>query len=227
MPETDYRQFRLNRLNSPEFRHIKLLLFWPVFGVLFLVLERFSANVRYHPVHCALDDMIPFCEWFLLPYLFWFVYLVGSLVYTFFFDVPAFRRMMLFIIFTYTVTVIIYMVYPTCQNLRPPSFERDNLLTRIVSAFYHFDTNTNVCPSIHVIGSLASMFALWDTKRFSSTAMRALNLFTALMICISTVFMKQHSVIDVIAALPLCAAGFLLFFRPTAPRRRTSERINV
>ena len=227
MPETDYRQFRLNRLNSPEFRHIKLLLFWPVFGVLFLVLERSSANVRYHPVHCALDDMIPFCEWFLLPYLFWFVYLVGSLVYTFFFDVPAFRRMMLFIIFTYTVTVIIYMVYPTCQNLRPPSFERDNLLTRIVSAFYHFDTNTNVCPSIHVIGSLASMFALWDTKRFSSTAMRALNLFTALMICISTVFMKQHSVIDVIAALPLCAVGFLLFFRPTAPRRRASERINV
>ena len=227
MPETDYRQFRLNRLNSPEFRHIKLLLFWPVFGVLFLVLERSSANVRYHPVHCAFDDMIPFCEWFLLPYLFWFVYLVGALVYTFFFDVPAFRRMMLFIIFTYTVTVIIYMVYPTCQNLRPPSFERDNLLTRIVSAFYHFDTNTNVCPSIHVIGSLASMFALWDTKRFSSTAMRALNLFTALMICISTVFMKQHSVIDVIAALPLCAAGFLLFFRPTAPRRRASERINV
>ncbi|MFR0799191.1 MAG: hypothetical protein ACLSHJ_10985 [Oscillospiraceae bacterium] len=37
----DYRQFRLRKLNTPEFSHIKLLLFWPVFGLAFLALERF------------------------------------------------------------------------------------------------------------------------------------------------------------------------------------------
>ena len=26
----DYRQFRLRKLNTPEFSHIKLLLFWPI-----------------------------------------------------------------------------------------------------------------------------------------------------------------------------------------------------
>ena len=90
----DYRQFRLRKLNTPEFSHIKLLLFWPVFGLVFLALERFRPHAAYHVMHCALDDAIPFSEWALIPYLLWFVYLIGALAYTFFQDVPAFRRMM-------------------------------------------------------------------------------------------------------------------------------------
>ncbi len=219
MPETDYRRFRLNKLNSPEFCHLWLLLFWPAFGAFFTLLERFSPPNRFHPIHCALDDAIPFCEWFLIPYLFWFVYLSGTLAYTLFFDVAAFRRMMRFIIFTYTVTVVIYMIYPSCQELRPAAFERDNLLTRLTSAFYRFDTNTNVCPSLHVVGSFAAMFTLWGAKRFDTPLLRAVNLFVALTICASTVFMKQHSCIDVAAALPLCAVGYALFFRRAAMRR--------
>lgn len=80
----DYRQFRLRKLNTPEFSHIKLLLFWPVFGLAFLALERFRPHAAYHVMHCALDDAIPFSEWALIPYLLWFVYLIGALAYTFF-----------------------------------------------------------------------------------------------------------------------------------------------
>ena len=97
----DYRQFRLRKLNTPEFSHIKLLLFWPVFGLAFLALERFRPHAAYHVMHCALDDAIPFSEWALIPYLLWFVYLIGALAYAFFQDVPAFRRMMRFVIVTY------------------------------------------------------------------------------------------------------------------------------
>ena len=77
----DYRQFRLRKLNTPEFSHIKLLLFWPVFGLAFLALERFRPHAAYHVMHCALDDAIPFSEWALIPYLLWFVYLIGALAY--------------------------------------------------------------------------------------------------------------------------------------------------
>ena len=83
----DYRQFRLRKLNTPEFSHIKLLLFWPVFGLAFLALERFRPHAAYHVMHCALDDAIPFSEWALIPYLLWFVYLIGALACTFFQDV--------------------------------------------------------------------------------------------------------------------------------------------
>ena len=95
----DYRNFRLSKINTDEFRHVKLLIFWPLFGMMFSFVERFYNVSSYYVMHCAFDDAIPFCEWFLIPYLFWFVYLIGTLVYTFFFDVPAFKKMMHFIIF--------------------------------------------------------------------------------------------------------------------------------
>ena len=166
----DYRQFRLRKLNTPEFSHIKLLLFWPVFGLAFLALERFRPHAAYHVMHCALDDAIPFSEWALIPYLLWFVYLIGALAYTFFQDVPAFRRMMRFVIVTYTAATVVYFIYPTQQLLRPEAFARDNALTRAVAWFYTFDTNTNVCPSLHVIGSAAALFALRDGPRLRKRA---------------------------------------------------------
>ena len=211
-PEVDYRQFRLRKLDTPEFSHVKLLLYWPVFGLLFLFLERLQPERNYYSVHCPLDDLIPFCEWALIPYLLWFAFLIGTLVYTFFFDIRAFRRMMRFVIVTYTVTIIIYIFFPTCQDLRPETFARDNLFTRFIAWFYLFDTNTNVCPSLHVIGSFAAMYGLWDCRRFQSRGWKTTFCIVAVSISLSTVFMKQHSILDILAALPVCALGWLLSY---------------
>ena len=221
-PSVDYRAFRFRKLCTPEFSHVWLLLFWPAFGLLFSYVERFSPAAHYFEMHCALDDLIPFNEWFLIPYLFWFVYLAGAVVYTFFFDVPGFRRMMRFVMITYTVTIIIYLLFPTCQMLRPAVFPRDNLLTRFIAHFYAFDTNTNVCPSLHVIGSFAALFAFRYAPVFSARKWRIASAIAAFLICISTVFMKQHSVLDVLAALPLCAIGYYFAYRK-APKRAKSK----
>lgn len=222
-PSVDYRQFRLRKLNTPEFSHVWLLLFWPVFGLLFSYVERFYPVAHYFEMHCALDDLIPFNEWFLIPYLFWFVYLIGAVAYTFFFDVKGFRRMMHFVMITYTVTIVIYFLFPTYQALRPEVFPRDNLLTRFIAGFYAFDTNTNVCPSLHVIGSLAAFFAFWYAPVFSAKKWRIASAIAAFLICISTVFMKQHSVLDVLAALPLCAIAYYFAYRKPSKRARSAS----
>ena len=132
-PYVDYRKFRFSKLNTPEFSHVWLLLFWPIFGLGFSYVERFYPVTHYIEMHCALDDLIPFNEWFLIPYLFWFVYLIGAVAYTFFFDVPGFRRMMHFVMITYSATLLIYFLFPTCQMLRPEVFPRDNVLTRFIA----------------------------------------------------------------------------------------------
>ena len=202
--EMDLRQFRFSRLNDPEFRHLKLLLYWPLFGLAFLILERFSPVTEYHPVFCALDAYIPFLEIFLLPYLFWFVYLVGIHVYTAIYDRTAFRYLMRFIIISYTLTTVIYILYPTCQQLRPDTFLRDNALTRFIAWFYTFDTHTNVCPSLHVIGSVAVACTAWNAKGLKTAGWRIAFWAAAVLISISTVFMRQHSVVDVLTAIPVC-----------------------
>ena len=216
----DYRSFRLSKLNAPEFRHLKLLLYWPVFGCLFLFVERLSPITRYFPIYCTLDDLIPFCEFFLLPYLFWFIYLVGMHIYTLLYDIAAFQRMMKFIIISYSVTMLIYFIFPTCQELRPSEFVRDNLFTRFLFYFYQFDTNTNVCPSIHVIGTAAVWCTSRTIQRFQTPAWRFAFGTAAFLICISTVFLKQHSIVDILAAIPICLIAYHFSFGRNEYARR-------
>lgn len=217
---TDYRELRWGNLNTPRFRHLKLLLYWPVYGLLFLLAERGGLITQYTPVYCPLDDAIPFCEYFVIPYLLWFAFLVFIHLYTLFFDVAAFKKLMWFIIVTYSITIAVYFLFPTCQELRPAAFERDNIFTRFLTGFYQFDTNTNVCPSIHVIGSVAVMLAAWDSKGLQTPGWKAAFGVTAFLISISTVFLKQHSILDVFAAVPVCVVGYLLAYRPwRAPKQ--------
>ncbi|MBP3673222.1 MAG: phosphatase PAP2 family protein [Oscillospiraceae bacterium] len=208
----DYRKLRPNNITSPEFRHVFLLLFWIAFGACFGAVEQLIPRAVWHTVWCPLDDRIPFCEWFFIPYMFWFVFLVGMHLYLLLFDIPAFKKFMYFIMITYTTTMIIYFIYPTCQELRPTQFPRDNFLTRFAAGFYQFDTNTNVCPSLHCVGSMAVAFAAWDTERFRKPVWRVAFMGTALLISVSTVFVKQHSVLDVLWAWLLCAAAYVIVY---------------
>ncbi len=219
----DYRKFRLSKLNTPEFEHVKLLLFWPLFGIVFALLEK-AINVTYNPVYCALDDKIPFCEYFVIPYYFWFIFLVGIQVYSFFFDIPAFKNYIKYTIITYTITIAIYIIYPTSQELRPLSFERQNIFTYIVSLLYGYDTNTNVCPSIHVIGSMAVYFSARKSKLFSSLAWRIAFCITAIIISISTVFLKQHSVLDVFYAMIVCVVAYPFVYVPQRFKKTIKEK---
>ena len=211
-PVVDYRKLRFHNLNSDSFKHLKLLSYWPVFGLFFLFVERFYAVDSYTVMYSPLDDLIPFCEWFVIPYLFWFVYLVGMHLYTLFYDIGAFRKMLYFIMITYSVTMVIYLIWPTCQELRPIECERNNFLTRFMSGSYQFDTNTNVCPSIHVIGSLAVLFTSYHCKGTQSIGWKIAFTVAGVLICASTVFLKQHSIIDVVAALPICAVAYWICF---------------
>ena len=203
----NYKNLRPWNLNSPEYRHLLLLIYWPVYGLTFWLLERWL-TLTYHPVEVAFDAKVPFCEFFVFPYYFWFVFLFGIHVYTGLYDIPAFKKLMYFIMITYTVTTVIYIVYPTCQNLRPTEFARDNFCVDIVKALYNFDTNTNVCPSLHVIGSFAVLFTTWNCKKLRSFKFQAVLVPLTVLISISTVFLKQHSIVDIYAALALCAVAY-------------------
>ncbi len=211
--DVNYRNFRFNKLNTPEFRHIYLLLFWPIYGLVFFYLERIRPVEAYHVMYCSLDNHIPFCEWFVFPYLLWFLFFGGMVVFTFFADVKAFKRMMKFIIITHAISIFIFFVFPSCQELRPTVFPRDNLLTRFMAGFYEFDTSTNVCPSLHVVGSVAALFAGWDSKRFSTRGWKITFAVITFFISISTVFLKQHSVLDILVAIPICVLGYWLVYR--------------
>lgn len=219
----DYRGLRLNNLNSPQYRHVWWVLFWPAFGLVFQTMEKVWVDRDWHVVYHPLDDVIPFCELFVLPYVWWFLFLGGMVAFTLFFDRDAFVGLMKFITITYGVTLLIYIVFPTAQQLRPTTFERDNLLTRFMSDFYAFDTNTNVCPSMHVSGAVAVLVSSWNSKYFRTLPWQIYFTVTTILICLSTVFLKQHSVLDIPPSLILCLVAYPIAF-PRAVFRKGTQK---
>lgn len=208
----EYRDFRLQNINSEKYRHVWLLLFWPVYILRYVLIENLNPAQTYTVIHCALDDKIPFCEGFLIFYGIWYCMIFGMHLYTMFFDVRAFKRYTKFLIIAFSISTAIFLIFPSCQMLRPTEFPRNNLLTELMKLIYAMDTSTNVCPSEHVIGAVGVLLAALHTQRLRSPWKISLIAVLALLVSISTVFLKQHSVLDVLAALPVCAvAGWLTY----------------
>lgn len=69
-------------------------------------------------------------------------------------------------------------------------------------------------PSLHVVGSMAVMFAAWHSKKFSTRGWRIAFGIMAFVISVSTVFLRQHSVLDLLAAVPICLiAAYIVYGR--------------
>ena len=211
-PVVDYKSFRLSRVNEPAYAHIKLLLGWVVYFALYFLTENLIPAEACHVVHCSLDDRIPFNEYFVLFYISWFALIVFSLLYFFLYDIQSFRDLSVFIMITQAVAMAVYIAWPSIQMLRPASFERRNLCTWILGFLYSFDTPTGVCPSLHVAYSLG-IGSVWLKRKEASPLWKAVLVVWLTLICLSVMFVKQHSALDVFTALPLGALAEYLVFR--------------
>ena len=207
----DYRQFRLKRINEPQFAHVKLWLTWLLYFALYFLTENLIPAEKCHVMHCFLDDLIPFNEYFLIFYTGWYLLVAGSLLYYFFYDVGRFRELDLYIFITQMVAMACYIFFPSRQDLRPEVFPRENLFTWVMGLIYTFDTNTGVCPSLHVAYSLAIVSVmLKDT--YLKKATKVLVTVFSILVCLSTAFVKQHSTLDILAAIPVVLLGEILIY---------------
>ncbi len=209
----DYRELRLSNINEPKFSHLKLLLGWVGYFALYFLTENLIPAERCIPVHCWVDDIIPFCEYFLIPYVFWYVLIVASLLIFLLYDIDSFKKLQTYIIITQIVAMAVYILIPNRQDLRPEIFPRDNFLTQAVAFLYAFDTNTGVCPSLHCAYSMG-IASVWLKKKDASKWLRAAIAIVCFIICISTTFIKQHSFLDFVAAIPVgLLAEYLVFYK--------------
>lgn len=71
---------------------------------------------------------------------------------------------------------------------------------KAVQMIYHTDTPTNVLPSIHVFNSLACCVAILKNQRKYKKSTDTACVVLTILIIMSTMFLKQHSVVDVVLA---------------------------
>lgn len=178
-----------------------------------------------HIINGPLDDMIPFCEVFIIPYFLWFAYIVASCVIMVLkADNQEFIRFALSLIIGMSLCMVICMVYPNGLTLRPDTLP-DNAFGRLVAGLYATDTPTNVFPSIHVYNSIAVHTALSKCKALKNhKGLLTGSLILCILICMSTVFLKQHSLYDVGGAFVLMGVMYyVLYILPERRAQRQAE----
>lgn len=218
-PTVDYRKLRLSNISSPEYRHLFLLSGWIVYFVLYFLTENLIPAEKCYPVWCKLDDIVPFNELFVIPYVGWYVLIVITLGYFLLYNVENFKGLQTYIMITQGIAMVCYILWPTRQDLRPAEFQRDNILTWLMGIIYSADTNTGVCPSLHVAYSLGIASA-WLKEKSAAWYVKTVVVIFVLLVCLSVAFTKQHSVVDIFAALPVCLLAEIFAFGKYYKTRR-------
>ena len=181
-------------------RVIPVALYTVFYLLCFSYLE--NRHVRYHIIDSSLDDKIPFCEYFIIPYFLWFLYITVTIGYFLLFNenTTEFWSLILNLAIGMTLFLIVSYVYPNGLNIRPTEFSNDSIFTRMVQVLYRTDTPTNVLPSIHVFNSLACCVAILKNQRKYKKSTDTACVVLTILIIMSTMFLKQHSVVDVVLA---------------------------
>ncbi len=179
---------------------IFVLIYAVVYFVWFFHLENTNA-VHYTEIHAALDDKIPFLEIFIIPYLGWFAYCaIFFVMFLLMYDMEDFFKNAAFLFTGMTAFLIISSLWPNIQYLRPVVMPRDNVFTAMISHLYMTDTPTNLWPSIHVYNALGTHIAVANSSRYGK-GIKRFSLVFSILIVLSTMFIKQHSVIDVLGGV--------------------------
>ncbi len=193
-----------------KYPYVLWVLYLPVYLVLFFIVEQ-VITTDYWVSYCKVDDWIPFCPAFVVFYVMWYPLAIGTGMYLLWKDPKVFQRYMYFVSIGLTVSLLICLVFPNGQDLRPTALGND-IFSRIMRLIYAADTNTNVLPSMHVVGTCAAI-AAWYHTEVQHKWVRPAILLLGLLINVSTVLVKQHSFLDIIAGVVLSAVVYVISYR--------------
>ena len=186
------------------------VLYYIPYLICFVLLEHFT-DPKFI-IHSPFDDMIPFCEYFIIPYLMWFPLMFLSLLYFLLKDKETFINLCFFMFTGMSVSLFIYLILPNGLDLRV-EITSNNIFSWMVRMIQSVDDPSNVCPSIHVASTLAIMMVVlrYDKFRHPLFAKGGVSL-VAIGIILSTMFLKQHSIIDVAAGIALSLFLYIITY---------------
>ena len=205
----------LTQLRSRCKPHLWYQLYWVIYLVWFFWLDNTITQPKYI-IHAPLDDLIPFNEWFVIPYCSWFLLLVAVTALLWWKDTASYDKLCLMMFSGMTFCLIVYMLLPNGLDLRPTVEEigRSNPAMWVMQLLWKADASVNVCPSIHCQSSACMAIAISEsTLAEERPVLRPIALVWAALICLSTVFTKQHSVLDVVCGLAVAVVWLPVLYR--------------
>lgn len=209
-----------------RYKHIWVFSYFLIYLPWFVYLEKTVKT--YHIIYHVIDDFIPFNEYFIVPYYWWFLYMFLTMTFFFFKDVDEFYRYMFYLAIGMSFCLLVCQLYPNGTDFRPVVDPNKNWASYLVHLIHRADTPTNVFPSIHVYNSIGTHIAIAKSKHFRNNLwVNAISGISMVLICASTVFLKQHSILDVIGSVVVGYIVYLILYRDILVGENEDEKVTV
>lgn len=191
---------------------------WPMVALVVVVpfyifIGEWIARRAVHAPALPLDDVLPLQPVWALVYgtLYFFLILLPLFVVR---DEEQLRQLFFAYLTIWLTAYACFLAYPTVAP-RPPKVLGDGFAVAGLRFLYGADPPYNCFPSLHVAHSFVSAFACHRVHRGVGAAAFA----AASLVALSTLFTKQHYVLDVVAGVLLACVAYAIFLTPS-PRRR-------
>lgn len=190
---------------------------------LYVVMNIFRGKV-YH-ISTWVDTIIPFNKYFIVAYVFWYVYLGASFTYFIVRNEKKYIKLLLGINVGMIIAFVVYYFFPT--TVPRPEIIGNDIFTQMVRWIYSRDNPYNCFPSIHVIDSVLIALYVYKEERLSSW-IKGISTFTAFMIILSTMYVKQHYFYDAVGGIVVaCIVYFIFNYRSIIAEFQTNSGVSI
>lgn len=164
--------------------------------------------VTPHLIGNSIDNKIPFVLIFIIPYVFWYLMLFIIPYKMYQKDKTNFYKYIITTILIVIIANIIFVCYPTIVNR--PELTGDNILVKLTNIIYAIDTPALNCfPSLHCGFSMLFILHVCTSKK-QSKSFKLFTLISSILVMASTLLIKQHVFIDLIAGDALAILVYLM-----------------
>ena len=188
---------------KPLLISVGLVLFQTVF---FFLIKLFQSN--FHTIGSTIDKNIPFNNLAIIPYCIWYILIFFVPYYLYIKDKNTLCKYIASYFLCVIISNIIFATYPT-MVIRP-DIKPNSILNFITWFIYKIDTPAvNCLPSLHCAVAMLFSLSAFDSKNLSIRYKIVISIF-AIIIMLSTLFIKQHVFIDLVIGDILMTICYLI-----------------
>lgn len=183
-----------------------LLLFLVIiaWALCYFLINSFSEGRTTHILAFSFEKSIPFIPFFVVFYV--SAYIIIAVPYFVLRDIQEYRKAVLAYLFVIFISSVIYIIYPV-KAMRP-EISGEGLFLNMVGWLYGIAKPYNLFPSLHIsLSAMSTLICLRHNKKIGYILIMLLFL-----ISFSTLFVKQHYLVDIPSAVGLTLFSYYLFF---------------
>ena len=180
-----------------------LMLLIPLIDSIYLLLNHGREQV--YILVTVFDQSIPFTQYFVIPYIAWYALIFVALTWFMYRDLRLYILTIISIILGLFISFIFFSVFQT--TVPRPEILGHDIFSRLTKFIYTIDKPFNAFPSIHVLTSYIVFLGCLETKG-NSPKISLIIRGAVILVILSTLFLKQHTLLDVLGGLVLGGSLF-------------------